>query len=188
VKKLYVIAGGFLAFTLLWYLMLWKPLQAREYALAAAITTAEAKTVSYQRALGELESLLDRHRELLRKESMSETVSGKEQVVAMYALLDSLGSTSNLRLLEITPSVSELIAYLRTWNSAQSALTVPVRMNLEGRYQALGQLVGVLEGQGFFRGLRHCQLNGSADLYPNCRMEITFDVNLTNRMGLFANE
>lgn len=114
--------------------------------------------------------------------------SGRDEVVILYRMIDSLCDRPQYTLEEITPSLEEVIRFLREWDSAESAVYIPIRIKILGPYRPLAELVGKVENGPYFDRLEFCRLAGSEKLYPDCRLELGFVAGLYNKMGLLADE
>jgi hypothetical protein len=174
-----VIVGG-------WYLFWGHSIQVRIDRTEKRIQAEQKKLRTYHEALTRFE---DRIREYSRLHSAIETemksFSGKDEVIALYKTLDSMCSQPGYRLGEITPSVEEVIQFLREWARADSTITVPIRIKAEADFRLLAQLVRAIEENECFNGLASCSVRGSDELYPECSIDMTIIAGLGNRMEMF---
>ena len=169
-----------------WYLSLGRPATDHIARLDKEIHAEAGKLKAYQEALA---SFNDRIQEYNRIDSVLERqsipYSGKDEVIALYHVLDSLCHRPGYKLNEITPSVEEVIRFLRQWTRADSTISIPIRIKIEADYKILARLVKEIERGEYFENLRDCRVYGSETLYPRCGLDLTFVAGLTNRLEMF---
>jgi len=168
-----------------WYFPLHLPAQTRIKTLESRVSAEEEKLTAYREALSKLDASLKEHDQLrtgiLR---FGASISGTDEVVAIYQLLDSLCHGKGYHLDEIAPSLEEVIRFLQEWHSSGSSASVPIRIRIRGEYRSLADLIETIEGSRFFDRLISCWMTGSEELYPDCYLELAFFADLRNRPGV----
>ncbi len=189
-RGLVLIPGVILMVFGLWYLTLGKSIAESRQALEEQIRIEERRLDTYQQAVNRLQEQADR---LRPQEKVSDTrpavpTSGEDEVITLYRALDSLCRVSGDELHEITPSLNETITFLRHWSSADTALSIPIRIRIDADYRSLSELMGTIESRRYFGGIYSCRIYGSAQLYPNCALDLSFVARLGNRVGMVGRE
>lgn len=169
-----------------WYLSMGRPISNRMAVIDKEIGAESKKIEAYQEALSRFE---DRIREYNRINSILGdapiSFSGKDEVINLYHVLDSLCHRPGYRLNEITPSVEEVIQFLRQWAHSDSTISIPIRIKIEAEYRALAQLVEEVEKSEYFDHVKSCHLYGSEVIYPRCGLDLVFVAQLINRLEMF---
>jgi hypothetical protein len=174
-----VIIGG-------WYFMMGKPTKARIAVLQKDIRTESKKLSAYRDALTRFNDRIKEHERLnLTIEDSPLLFSGKDEVISLYHELDSLCHQPGYELHEITPSLDEVIQFLREWAQSDSMVTIPIRIKMEATYRSLANLIKAIEESRYYQHLKICRIYGTEDLYPRCHFDVTFIAGLNNRLELF---
>jgi len=172
-----------------WYLLWGRPLEHRVIMIKNSLRAEDDRLATYREALGRFENQMKDLRALNSAiDSGSVSFSGQDEIIALYSSLDSLCRRPEYQLEEITPSLQEMIRFLRQWSQSDSALSVPIRIKINGPFQPLAGLVKAVEGSRYFRRLDMCRMYGSDQLYPLCGLDLTFVAGLSHRMELFGHE
>jgi Tfp pilus assembly protein PilO len=172
-----------------WYFLLGRPLDMKVVSVSAQLTAERKKLAAHEKALASIPELLKSYDSLKTTVGHSYSdFSGEEEVTRLYQTLDSICRRPDYKLDEITPSLQEVIRFLREWEVSDSAIYLPIRIKIYGRYQPLARLIETVEASSYFDSLTHVSLNGSDELYPNCRLDFSFVVGLNNRLGMFELE
>lgn len=174
-----VIIGG-------WYLFLGRPAEIRLQSLEKEISTEKKKMGTYRVALARFDERIKEYNQLHSTiVDYQVSFSGRDEVVALYHVLDSLCHRPGYHLDEITPSLEEVVRFLREWAQSDSTITIPIRIKISGNYRSLAQLVQEVEQSEYFSRLVFCRLSGSEDIYPQCALDVTFIAGLSNRLEMF---
>lgn len=174
-----VIVGG-------WYVSLGKMNSAELNVLNDQISAETGKLESYRAAMETLDDRLEEFK--LISETLSDygsDESGENEIVFLYRSIDSICAQPAYKLDEITPSLREIIHFLREWKGAEAMVYIPIQIKIRGRYRPLANLVENIEQSGYFNRIEYCRIKSDEELYPDCSMEIKFIAGLTNRMGMF---
>jgi len=174
-----VIIGG-------WYLLLGQPAKARVATIEKDIFAERRKLGAYRVALARFDEMIKEYNRLNTSfDEYPVSFSGKDEVVSLYQVLDSLCHQPGYNLKEITPSLEDVIQFLREWAQSDSTITIPIRVKIEASYSSLAQLIEAVEESKYFNRLTFCRLNGSDNLYPDCSLDLIFVASLGNRMEMF---
>jgi len=154
-----------------WYFVLARPMQYRISSLRDEVAAQQKTVTTFRECLSTLNIQMERYVELSSAEMASEKpFSGATQVGMLYHLIDSLCSGRRYRLEEITPSLSEVLQFLK----------------IQGEYEALADLMATLEESPCFDHFISFRLTGNPGQYPNCLLELTFAAGLDNRREILG--
>lgn len=172
-----------------WYYFIGRSLAARTASLEKATIAVDTRIVHYANVLRNVEESMDEYRRLNAIFAGRQvSFSGKDEVVGLYHALDSLCRQPGYDGAEITPSLEQVIRFLREWAQADSAVSIPISIRVNGSYNDLATLVEAVEQSRHFDHLALCRVNGSKQLYPRCGLDLTYFAKLDNRMELFDRE
>ena len=170
-----------------WYFVLARPMQYRISSLRDEVAAQQKTVTTFRECLSTLNIQMERYVELSSAEMASEKpFSGATQVGMLYHLIDSLCSGRRYRLEEITPSLSEVLQFLRDWESSKTTAYVPISIKIQGEYEALADLMATLEESPCFDHFISFRLTGNPGQYPNCLLELTFAAGLDNRREILG--
>lgn len=169
-----------------WYFMFNNPAEAKIATLRLNVETAENKLRVYHEALRQIDEYLNQFDSLQAAliESGS-SLSGTDEVITLYRFLDSLCGGQQYTLEEISPSLEEVIHFLKEWKKSESLAYIPIQIKIKARYIDLAELIEVIEASTCFDHLLSCRITGYPDLYPYCHLELVFSAGLFNRLGMF---
>lgn len=172
-----------------WHLMLHKPGYRQMSELQQEIKTQERKLETYNMALLSIQSKINEYDSTCAELGLDDiSYSGEDEVVFLYHTMDSLCHRPGYELEEITPSLDEVIQFLRKWESAEARVYIPINIKIKGDYPKLVSLVKDIESHAYFDHLDDTKLMGSEELYPDCKLEMAFVAGLNNRMGMLGSE
>jgi len=175
-----------LAIIAAWYVLMGRPLTYQISDAQKKIKVADKKAVTYQQVLERFKDQISEYRRVNDSlKTVSVSYSGKEEVVGLYREIDSLCNQPGFELEDITPSLEEVIRFLRQWAVADSSINIPIRIEVNGEYRSLAGLIKTIEQRRYFAGLQRCHISGSENLRPLCRLELTFEAGLGNPAGKF---
>lgn len=173
-----VIVGGYL-------LTVGRMNSAKHNDLNSLIASEIGKIESYNVAMNSIDGQLKEFQDISKTLSgYGQAGTGENEIVYLYQSIDSICSLPGYKLEEITPSLGEIIQFLREWKGAEAMVYIPIKIRINGRYRSLAKLVESVEASGYFSKIEYCRLTGSKEQYPDCEMDFKFMAGLTNRMGM----
>jgi len=129
-----------------WYLVWGRAALSRISAMEKNITVEEQKLTTYREALLRFEEQIKEYHRLHAVTSANPVVfSGRDEVVTLYHALDSICHQPGYELDEITPSLEEVIQFLRQWAQSDSLISIPLRIKIKATYRSLALLVKAIE-------------------------------------------
>lgn len=169
-----------------WYLAWGRPAMMRISTVEKNIAAEEKKLTTYREGLLRFEEQIREYQRLHAEMTDNPVMfSGRDEVVALYHALDSICHQPGYRLEEITPSLEDVIRFLRKWTQSDTLISIPLRIKIRATYRSLAQLVKVIEESRYFNHLSFCRLYGSDEMYPYCALDVAFMAGLSNRKERF---
>lgn len=169
----YSLAGA--AMTALWLFLIYLPAERERASLRSAIAQADWQLQDFQRVIRELPAYAETSRELARrKERLNSSLYAKEDILNLFRRIGAEASSHNLRLLDISPPVDELLALNRASPDRDEPQFLNITVGLRGRYLDFGRFVEDLEKAPFFRGENSCWLRGDQTPRPEIDLTISF--------------
>jgi hypothetical protein len=180
---LFLCLGGF-------HLFIGKPADIRIKSLNDGLDRESKKLEAYHSCLGNIDNLLKENQLIYSSIGNIESpnFSGEDEVIMLYRTLDSLCNRPGYQLEEITPSLKEVIQFLRKWDNAESIVYLPMSLKIRGDFEDIVRLCDEIEQSVYFHYFTESHVIGSEKLYPDCYFNLAFMAGLSNRMGLFSLE
>ncbi|MDF1544351.1 MAG: hypothetical protein P1R58_04535 [bacterium] len=114
------------------------------------------------------------------RRELNETLYTKRDVLRLFEHLQQRAAENNLKVVEISPPIEELIRL----NQAVSDSTVPlflnIGLNLEGSYRDYGNFVKSTEQSAYYRGTNLCQIIGARNDIRRLAFKYSFKALLGN--------
>ncbi len=172
------------ALTTAWVFLVYSPLDYKRDEGTSQIEAAQQKLADFSSTLKQLPEF-ERSCQTLEqsRRELNETLYTKKDVLRLFEHLKKRADSYNLRVIEITPPIEELILL----NQAVSDSTVPLFLNigirLEGKYRNYGEFVRSTEQSAYYRGTNLCQINGSLADIKRLAFSYSFKALLGNVEG-----
>ena len=142
--------------------MIGKPAEARIKEHQSALIVEKQKLDAYQIALSSIDNLIEENRKIHNALSDANTgFSGQDEVINLYHALDSICNQPGYKLKEITPSLKNVIKFLREWKSSESIVYLPINIKIKGKYRNLVKLTKEIENNLYFHHLSKCHFLAS---------------------------
>ena len=168
-----------------WYFMFSNPAEAKIAVLRQDVEMAESKLRIYHEALRQIDEYLNQFDSLQAALIESgASLSGTDEVITLYRFLDSLCCGKEYTLDEISPSLEEVIRFLKEWEKSESLAFIPIRIKIRAKYIDLSELIEVIETSNYYDHLLSCRITGYPELYPYCHLDLAFSAGLFNRLGM----
>ncbi|MFH1701489.1 MAG: hypothetical protein ABIE07_12995 [Candidatus Zixiibacteriota bacterium] len=147
------------------------------------------KLRAYHSSLANIDYLLAENQKIYSTiGNIGSNYSGEDEVIMLYRALDSLCHRPSYKLEEITPSLEEIIQFMRKWDNSESIVYLPISIKIRGEFEDITRFCEEIEQSVYFHHLAESHIIGSEGLYPDCHFKLAFVAGLSNRMGLFSLE
>ncbi|HVP07492.1 MAG TPA: hypothetical protein VMS71_06585 [Candidatus Acidoferrum sp.] len=147
------------ATVVLWAVFLYMPEKNHQNMTAARVAEAQAQLADFQNTTNQLPLLLKAREQMdTSLQELNSKLYAKHELIRLFDQLKSDAADHDLRLQEISPSVTELL----NTNSAPRSDSVPQFLNIilrmSGDYLSFGRYVEWLEHAGYFHGINRCHI------------------------------
>ena len=171
-----------------WYSLWERPSHARFAALRSQIVEEKQQLAAGREGMAKLGSLLHEFHSFQSGLAAPSSAAGSDEVTTLYRLLESLCQKNTYQLDQITPSLQELVAIVKTRQGTSEAASIPVMIKVRGDYRGLAGLVEEIEQSRYFHHLLGCRVTGSQEQNPSCTMEFSFAASLNNGQEFVGRE
>ena len=176
----YVLAG--LAVIVAWYWLACRPQQAQHRQMQAQIESLDRELADFEQTVIDFPCHQAEHRQLHQlRESLDSHLYAKKDILELFDRLKRQADQYRLNLVEITPSVEELLKLQQARLDADQPQLLSIGLRLSGAYCDLAQYVRYLETAPFFRGLASCSIAPLAREDSELSMQIDFRALLGHR-------
>lgn len=154
----YIGAGLGLGF--LWFFFIFGPNRLERENQKALINEALSQLADFDRIMSTLPTSLtaSENLEAARVDLMSHLYA-KTDILQLFDQLEATAEGTNLRPIEIRPSIRELLQLNSLVPTSDQPLFVNIEMRLRGGYLDCGRFIQALEHQPYFRGVSYCRLS-----------------------------
>ncbi len=175
-KEHVIMLTALVGVTVGWYFSFMRPLQAERQTIQSETATVSTKIAEYERIFKDLPSYFASQEELTRqKNQLMSRLASKGDLLRLFDEFESMARNHHLRLIEITPSIEELLILNRTTVGNTLPQILPISLSMNGTYQDIGRFVGDIEKRNFYKGLTFCRIINDVD--GRATSDITFTFN-----------
>jgi Tfp pilus assembly protein PilO len=154
VRKYLFLAAGLALVTFGAHIALLSPMNVKYHVTLADTEAANTKLVDYQRTLYTINDYLQKKRELKsQRDILTAQLFNKKEVLALVKHLESDAQNRDLRVKEITPSVSELLALNALAPGDGAPRYLDIAMRYTGSFKDAGAFLASLEKEAMFVNL-----------------------------------
>jgi len=158
-----------------WYFILGQKANDRMDITRTRIAEAEKCLFIRKAQLSGLEQLIEKYSRLHEQIALQDIpYSGFEEIVDYYNRIHQTCSEPDYKLEEITPSLDQLITFLRQWENSGGRQEIPFHISINGQYLNLSQLIKTIENDYSFHRLQRIRITAPDHSYPECHMELAF--------------
>lgn len=162
--KLIVIIAVSLLLTVGWLFFLFFPTSAKQANLQAEVTAAQTQLQDYEATLAQLPVYIQTRADLQKRlQKANSNLYARKDLELLFNELERTAKAHSLRMVEITPPVSELLALNRTVPSDGEPQFLTLNIVLRGNYLDFGQYVEQLERAPYFRSVQGCVISKLQD-------------------------
>jgi hypothetical protein len=165
-------AAAVLAVGGIWYALVYLPGTDQRAQLRLEIAEAERQLDDFNRTMKELPGFLkiSRSLESLRHD-LNSSLYAKSDILELFRQITQDAVTHNLKVLEISPPVEELLQLNRTSGDTLQPQFLNIRLDMSGRYVDFGKYITRLESTPYFRAINRCHIRG--DRTPTAELDMT---------------
>jgi len=176
-KLILTYSASLLLIVVLWFLFLISPLTIKRQEIKASYSEALSKLEDFRITMIEFPEHFANQKEMeKKKELIMSQLFSKEDLLRLFGALQKKASDFNLVLLEITPSIEELLAMnsQALQNNLPRPLDITVKLN--GRFSDIGEYVKSVEAEKFFHGMDFCKISSTSEGHASPSIDFGFKV------------
>lgn len=174
-KRHYIVGAIAIAMILLWFLVLVGPTLEKRAKIRVELQIANQQFQDFEKIVTSAPEFYRTHEKIkLQKEKLASQLYSKENLLSLFKDLEDRAARNNLKVIEFTPSVEELLLMNRLVLDGNSPQTLNIVVTLSGELRDLGNFLKGVESQNFYQGIDMCRISNSVDGQKNSNMILGF--------------
>ncbi|MBU8932382.1 MAG: hypothetical protein KOO62_00095 [candidate division Zixibacteria bacterium] len=168
--------GAGLALIAIWFFMIYAPYCQDKERQLSSNDNALRQLTDFDNIMSGLPSFLSVSEDLeaTRLDVVSHLYA-KTDIIELFDHLEQIAYKGNLKPLEISPSIRELLYMNTLITTTAQPLFVNIDMRLSGGYTDCGRFIQTLEQTPYFRGINYCRMiKGTSDNRHALSLEVSF--------------
>lgn len=174
-KRHYIIGGIVFVMIILWFFVLIGPTLEKGVKIRLDLQTANQQFQDFENIVMSAPEFYKTHEKIrLQKEHLASQLYSKENLLSLFKELEDRAAKHNLKVIEFTPSVEELLIMNRLVLDGDNPQTLNIVVTLSGTLQDFGDFLKGVESQNFYQGVDMCRISNSVDGQKNSNMIFGF--------------
>lgn len=174
-QRVALYAAGVLAMLALWYFVVYTPTSRSLASESNEVANALRQLADYNRTVQELPGFLTANEKLeADRRELNSSLYAKNDIMDLFHQLTADAQNHSLKLVQITPPVSELLELNRLATADNAPLFLNLTLDLEGDYVDFGRFIGDLESKPYFRSIKACVIRGAQPPVRTIDMSLSF--------------
>jgi len=167
-NRRFIIAIAALAvITAAWYFVFAAPQLAEQKKLKATVVESEARLAEMKRIIIEIPNYFSMQQQLTEeKHLLISRLYSKDDLIKLFDEFADKARLHKLELVEIAPSIEELLEINQTIPDENSPRILDITLNLRGTLQTTGEFIAEIEKQNFYKGLNFCRISNPVEKRP----------------------
>ena len=125
--------------------------------------------------IAQLPRFLEENKQLERQRGrLNSSLFAKDDILKLFDHISEEASGYDLRLVEITPPVAELLELNRQATDANTPQFLNITLHFQGNFVNFGQYVSTLEEKPYFRAVNSCVVRGGQTIQPAVDLSVSF--------------
>lgn len=159
----------------IWLFLGFLPQQRERQQVQTQIETANWEVADFDRIVGDLPKYMKTYKDVsLKRSHLNSSLYAKQDILDLFGQLGTAAAARNLRLVEISPPVDELLALNRANPGSNDPQFLNITMGLRGNYLDFGHFVDDLERAAYFKGINTCYVRGQQEATPEVDCTVSF--------------
>ncbi len=174
-SRLIIIAALTILTTVAWFVFLFRPALHKKYSLSASIQESSQRLDDISRIVLDTPEFYRKYKELLsQKKSAESQLYSREDLIRLFADLDSKARSHSLNLTEITPSIEELLLINRNYPGDGEPQILHLSVIIKGYFVDAGEFIGEIEKENFYQGLDFFHIANNTQGNPHSEIQYAF--------------
>jgi len=164
-KTRYIISIAILlAIVSAWYLLMLAPQMKKAGEIRASLETSDRMLNDFKNIIERFPQYFKAQKELSSKRRMVlSKLYTKDDLIKLFDKIESESERYNLRLVEITPSIEELLKLNRMMQMDNQPHSLDIEIKQRGSLQNIGEYMRFIESQEFYHGMNHCRISNPVE-------------------------
>lgn len=176
--KKYAMVAAIVCLTLvLWYVFLITPEVNRQNEIEVKLAETRNRIDDFKRIMHQFSEYFDAHLEISgARASLISKLYSKADLLKLFECIEQKISNNDLQLIEISPSVEELLALNRKFADDNHLQPLDIIVRWRGSLQNTGSFIEAIEAENFYQGVNHFKISNPAEGRPYSDIEYGFKV------------
>lgn len=158
-----------------WYFFVCIPMSTRLQTVHEESAEVERQISDYNQTLADLPNFLKANETLEElRGRLNSSLFAKNDILDLFNQISNEAAEYNLKLVEITPPVSELLELNRRASMANDPQFLNITLHFQGGFVDFGRYVSQLEKEPYFRSVNSCIVRGNQILQPSVDLSVSF--------------
>jgi Tfp pilus assembly protein PilO len=163
-KQVAISLSIILALGLLGFFFLISPQVEERMTIRASLVAANGNLDDFRKTMLQFPEYFDHEKEIFQtKKLMVSQLYTKENLIKLFDELKTQALQADLNLLEISPSVEELLALNHQLPSDSQVQQLNLIIRLNGNFRNLGKFIKAIEAERFYQGINFCKIAGTSE-------------------------
>nr|MBN2277693.1 hypothetical protein [candidate division Zixibacteria bacterium] len=147
-----------------WFFFLVSPEIKKQKELKASLASSELILNDYRNIMDRFPQYFKAQQTLSeRRKNLLSKLYTREDLLKLFDRITRESERHNLNLVEISPSVEELLELNRTMPTNDQPHLLNIIIRQRGKFKDIGQYIKFIEAQDFYRGTNHCRVSNPTD-------------------------
>ncbi len=175
-KRYHVIAvAAILVIAVGWYFVFLKPASSKRTQLQIELQERNYQLTDFRRTLAEFPDYFKAQKELLReKNRIIAQLYARDDLRRLFDEINNKCNTHNVTLMEIAPSVEELIMLNRQLPEDGQPFPLNITVKVKGHMPAAGKFIREIENEEYYQGTNYCTIRNTEKNMPKSHVTFSF--------------
>ena len=144
----------------LWLILFMVPQKKSEKLIEQSLTESEKRVINYRTIMHEFPDYIQsRHQLFEKKKHLLSKLYSKDDLVKLFSRFENKSKGYDIRIIEITPSVDELLKLNRQLLKENKPQVLRIEIRMQAGLSDVGRFIQEIENEDFYFGLNFCQIS-----------------------------
>ncbi len=175
-RRPYLIVSSILSLMLAgWFIFMISPTLARRDKIRNDLSDANIQFKDFENIMLKAPEYYKTHENIKhQKLQLSSRLYSKENLLSLFKDLENRANENELKVIEFTPSVEELLLMNRLLPNENKPQTLNIVVTLSGTLKNIGAFMQGVESQSFYQGVDLCRITNTVDGQMNSNLVYGF--------------
>jgi len=147
-----------------WHFFLVRPQLEKKENIDANLTESRKRLTDLRRLMVQFHEYFETRRELAHaRESFMSKLYSRDELIRLFDKFETLAERQELLLVEISPSVEELLALNKKFVDDHNPHPLDITIKFRGDLKSAGEYIKSIETESFYKGANFCKVSNPVD-------------------------